>query len=356
MRFLLILWILLSGCSAAQVLSPVVGTDREYQTKPGDNLYSVARAHGLALEHLAFANGLPVSLNPVKKSHLKLPERRILPTNPPKDGLVLNLPERGIYLFRGGEYQGFYPVAIGQLGWYTPVGDFTIANRTVNPTWYPPAWAGVAGPVGPGPANPLGDRWMGLSYGGYGIHSTNRPDSIGGAVSHGCIRMYPESVRKLYELVRVGMPIRIEYEPVKIGADESGQIFLVAFPDVYQRRQRLKDLQSLLQKHGLNECLTDQQARTILARSSGLAEPVIGRIVHFEGDRYLGMIHQERLYLSEELFGKSGMEIETTDTTLQIGQKRMVLAAPILNRHGGFRWDPKTSTLERGPERTTPHR
>ncbi|MEW6283032.1 MAG: L,D-transpeptidase, partial [Candidatus Eremiobacterota bacterium] len=160
--------VLLATCAAAQPLRPLAGQDQTATSAPGDNLYALARPRRLALEHLAFANRLPVSLEPLKAgTTLVVPGRRILPGSPPADGLVLNLPERGVFLFRDGAFQGFYPVAIGMPGWNTPVGDFKIAVRTVNPTWDPPGWAGGGPPVPPGPANPLGDRWMGLGYRGY---------------------------------------------------------------------------------------------------------------------------------------------------------------------------------------------
>jgi len=66
--------------------------------------------------------------------------------------------------------------------------------------------------VAPGPANPLGTRWMGLGYKGYGIHGTNRPHSIGKAASHGCIRMRNHDVEELFELVQVGDPVDLVTE------------------------------------------------------------------------------------------------------------------------------------------------
>lgn len=266
-----ILLLLLAACSWAQNLPAAVGKDISYQASGSDNLYSIARNHRLGLEHLAFANKLPVSLAPVAPKTLILPLKRVLPINPPEDGMVLNLPERGIFLFKNGQYKDFYPVAIGGPGWTTPVGEFSIKEKIVNPTWYPPGWAGVPGPVGPGPANPLGDRWMGLDYGGYGLHSTNRPNSIGAAISHGCIRLYPEMVRELYEEVEVGMPIRIEYEPIKLGLDEQGQVILSVFPDVYHRLSLHSTLADKIGHYKLKSLLQTTNLSAHLKAKTGIA-------------------------------------------------------------------------------------
>jgi len=100
-----------------------------------------------------------------------------------------------------------FAVATGQAIYPTPKGTFTIVVKWVNPTWYPPtqdAWAKGLKPVPPGPNNPLGTRWMGLSAPGVGIHGTDEPASIGYSASHGCIRMQVPDAEWLFERVRVG--------------------------------------------------------------------------------------------------------------------------------------------------------
>lgn len=215
----------------------MVGKDRTHTVEYGESLYSIAQKYGLAIEHLAFANKRdPNNINVSPGTKLLIPGRRVLPKNPPSNGVVVNLPERGCFLFRNGQFEKFYPVAIGQPGRFqTPIGNYTIESRSVDPIWLPPEWAGLEVDVVPaGPGNPLGDRWIGLSAPGIGMHSTNSPMSIGQAVSHGCMRMYPNSVRELFEKVQVGWPVRIEYETSKIGRDcGSGLCYFVTFPDVY---------------------------------------------------------------------------------------------------------------------------
>jgi lipoprotein-anchoring transpeptidase ErfK/SrfK len=118
--------------------------------------------------------------------------------------IVISLPDRKVALFEDGRVVRIYPIAVGKHTTPSPNGSFHIASRVVKPTWYHP------GKVVPaGPANPLGTRWMGLGYKGYGIHGTNRPKSIGKAASHGCIRMRNQDVEDLFERVEVGDPVEL---------------------------------------------------------------------------------------------------------------------------------------------------
>jgi lipoprotein-anchoring transpeptidase ErfK/SrfK len=117
-----------------------------------------------------------------------------------------------LYLYNGTRLVRVFPVATGQPAWPTPLGHFEIVVKQKNPWWYPPtqdSWAAGAQPVPPGPGNPLGTRWMGLSAPGVGIHGTSEPWSIGHSESHGCIRMQIPSAEWLYNRVRIGTPVFI---------------------------------------------------------------------------------------------------------------------------------------------------
>ena len=118
--------------------------------------------------------------------------------------IVISIPDRKIALIEDGQVVKVYPIAVGKRTTPSPTGSFQIASHIVKPAWYQPGKV-----VGPGPANPLGTRWMGLGYKGYGIHGTNRPRSIGKAASHGCIRMRNRDVEELFELVQVGDPVEL---------------------------------------------------------------------------------------------------------------------------------------------------
>lgn len=263
-----------SAPAGAQGVRGVAGRDREHVVVAGENLYGLAQQYGVAIEHLAFANGLDTgSVYVAAGTRLLVPGRRVLPANPPADGLVVNLPERGVFLFRGGRFEKFYPLAIGQPGRFqTPQGSFSIVSRVENPAWLPPEWAGLGEvTVQAGPDNPLGDRWIGLSAPGVGLHATTSPMSIGQAASHGCMRMYPASARELFEKVRVGMPVRIEYETVKAGYDEStGGFYLAAFPDVYGQGDPILGAPQAVEELGLRDLVDEEELRR-MARPTGVA-------------------------------------------------------------------------------------
>jgi lipoprotein-anchoring transpeptidase ErfK/SrfK len=115
--------------------------------------------------------------------------------------------------YRNLKLQQSYTIAVGASGYDTPVGQYTIQTKEVNPTWHVPdsAWAGsLAGQdIPPGPGNPLVARWMGI-YNGAGIHGTDDTGSLGSAASHGCIRMAVDEVIDLFDRVEVGDPVYIQ--------------------------------------------------------------------------------------------------------------------------------------------------
>lgn len=227
-----------SGQTESVDYRPTVGTNKLHRVSPGEDLLTVARRYQLAVDHLAFANGFsPLAVEIDPGTELVIPLQRILPKNPPANGIVLNLPERGLYFFRGGQFQRFVAVSIGdETESPTPTGHYHIIERIANPTWYPPAWSDRKGPVPPGEDNLLGKHWIGLSLTRTGIHGTNDPLNIGNAVTHGCIRAYPEVVEQLFREVQVGWPVRIEYETVKFGKDRAGRIKMATFFDIYGKQ------------------------------------------------------------------------------------------------------------------------
>jgi lipoprotein-anchoring transpeptidase ErfK/SrfK len=125
--------------------------------------------------------------------------------------IVIRRGSHALYLYSGARYQRYFGVAVGMPQYPTPLGRFYIAVKQRNPWWYPPdaAWAAGASPIPPGPGNPLGTRWMGLSWGGVGIHGTPDSASIGYSASHGCIRMRIPEAEWLFEHVRVGTTVFI---------------------------------------------------------------------------------------------------------------------------------------------------
>ena len=126
--------------------------------------------------------------------------------------LVVKLHRFRVFFMRAGKVVFSAPIAIGQPAYPTPVGHWAITSKIENPTWVPPnsPWAAGLEPIPPGAANPLGSRWIGTSAPNVGFHATNAPSSVGRPASHGCMRMYDADVRRLFDLVKVGMPVDIQ--------------------------------------------------------------------------------------------------------------------------------------------------
>ena len=124
--------------------------------------------------------------------------------------LVVSLSDRQVHVYRDGKLKASYDVAVGHPEWPTPTGRFQVQYMQKDPTWLHPITKEI---VTPGPGNPLGSRWIGFwAKDGWqiGFHGTNEVESIGQAVSHGCIRMYESDIQKLYEQVQPGTVVRIE--------------------------------------------------------------------------------------------------------------------------------------------------
>jgi lipoprotein-anchoring transpeptidase ErfK/SrfK len=125
--------------------------------------------------------------------------------------IVIHRSQHKLDLYHGMKPWTSFGVAVGQPAYPTPLGRFDIVVMWRNPWWFPPnsPWAQGESPVPPGPGNPLGTRWMGLSAPGVGIHGTPDPASIGYSASHGCIRMLIPQAEWLFNHVVVGTPVFI---------------------------------------------------------------------------------------------------------------------------------------------------
>jgi lipoprotein-anchoring transpeptidase ErfK/SrfK len=125
--------------------------------------------------------------------------------------VVIRRGSKSLSLYRGMRLRRTFGVATGTSTYPTPLGRYEIITMQRNPWWYPPDsdWAQDLDPVPPGPGNPLGTRWMGISSPGVGIHGTPDAASIGYSASHGCIRMRISEAEQLFQLVSVGTPVFI---------------------------------------------------------------------------------------------------------------------------------------------------
>ncbi|MEG4572319.1 L,D-transpeptidase family protein [Microcoleus sp. N3A4] len=151
-------------------------------------------------------------LPPLGEPFRHIPQEPQPPVNPIEEvRLVLKLRERRVYLYRQNKVQASFPVAVGKGGWETPTGSFKVIQMIKDPVWQNP-WTGELIPAGPD--NPLGSRWMGFWTDGknvIGFHGTPNPESIGGAASHGCVRMFDKDAQTLFEKVAIGTPVIVEH-------------------------------------------------------------------------------------------------------------------------------------------------
>jgi lipoprotein-anchoring transpeptidase ErfK/SrfK len=125
--------------------------------------------------------------------------------------IVIHRGSNRLYLYKGMRFQRVFGVATGQSIYPTPLGRWSVVVKWRNPWWYPPnsSWAKGEKPIPPGPGNPLGTRWMGLSASGVGIHGTPDDASIGYSASHGCIRMHISDAEWLFNHVTIGTTVFI---------------------------------------------------------------------------------------------------------------------------------------------------
>ncbi len=260
-----------------------------------DTLPDIARANGLGFQEIKLANPGVDTWLPGEGTEIVLPNLYVLPGTP-HEGIVLNIPEMRLYYFPPQETNQLsevitHPVGVGRQGWSTPYMNTRIIQKKTRPSWYPPesirkehAEQGDPLPkrVPPGPKNPLGNYMMRLGMPEYIIHGTNKPFGIGMRVSHGCIRLYPEDIKSLYQQVSLRTPVRIVNQPYKVGK-YNGRIYLEAHPYLEEDTELFEGnltsvVEILIKVTGKGGYQVDWGlAKSVIAESNGI--PVeIGRI------------------------------------------------------------------------------
>lgn len=217
----------------------LLGEIRHYVARHEDTLLDLARDNNLGFIELAAANPGVDPWLPGAGTTIVLPTAHLLPAGP-RQGILLNLTDQRLYYFPpdGSPVQSF-PIGTGQEAWDTPTGKTTIVRKKKNPTWYVPKSIRKENPelprfIGPGPDNPLGRHAVYLGWPSYLIHSTNSPWGVGRRVSHGCIRMYPEGIAKLFPELPVGTPVTVVRQELKLGW-HNGTLFMEVHPNPAQQ-------------------------------------------------------------------------------------------------------------------------
>jgi len=268
--------------SAESFEFPIVGGVFEYTVQPGDYLIKIGARFGVEATALTRDNGLKYEalLKPGQK--LIVENQHIVPETR-EDGLLINLPQRMLYYFRDWNLVAAYPVGLGKPSWPTPTGAFSVIDKATNKSWLVPKSIQeemrregqvVKTEVPPGPDNPLGMHWIGLSLSSIGIHGTIAPSSVYHFQSHGCIRLHPADIEALFKEVDRGTTGIIIYAPLLL-TESDERVFLEVHQDVYLTgNASLKALEQLANDAMLSDRIDWSLATTVLEQHEGVARDV----------------------------------------------------------------------------------
>jgi L,D-transpeptidase ErfK/SrfK len=252
-----------------------------------DTLPDIARHFSLGIEALQAANpGVDVWV-PMVGERILLPLSFVLP-DVPRKGIVINLAAMRLFQFKGnGESQTVrtYPVGIGVEERPSPTGQMVVERKVTRPTWYVPASIAndhrkkgdpLPAKVLPGPQNPLGEYALYLSKPSYLIHGTNKPASIGLRATNGCIRLYPEDIKILYENTPVKTPVLIVNQPYLLGRRDGWVYMAVHAPpedlDEVEFDKIYKKLRNIEKESGRS--LDWARIKQVIADARGIPVPI----------------------------------------------------------------------------------
>lgn len=259
----------------------VIGELKTYKIKGRESLIEIARNFDLGYNEITSANPGLDPFIPGADKQIEIPSAWILPDCQPgiqpegqpgsqtEEVICINLSEmRLYYFFRQDESRRVmtFPIGIGREGYDTPLGDYTIIEKTENPAWFVPESIRLENPQLPkivpaGPDNPLGTHALRLSLGTVLIHGTNKPWGVGRRVSHGCIRLYPEDIPLLFQAVKKGTPVKIIRQPVKIGIRDS-RIYVEVSRDAYKDNMSyMNEVLKILRRNHVLEKINNYKLR-----------------------------------------------------------------------------------------------
>jgi L,D-transpeptidase ErfK/SrfK len=264
----------------------LIGALAAIRTQTNDTLPDIARHFGLGHNDIIAANPTIDPWVPTPNSHVLLPLLFTLP-DVPHEGIVLNLANMRLFHFpsQQSEQVKTYPVGIGRDGWNTPLGLTQIISKTKNPTWYVPAsiqkeHAQKGDPlpssVPSGSNNPLGEYAMRLALSQYLIHVTNKPYGVGMQMSHGCVNLYPEDIRTLFDNTAVGTQVMIVDQPYLLGWHHD-MLFLEAHKPLHPRKSFKSSLMSRIRLLAKQQRLTIDWTKVeqVLQQANGIPTPIL---------------------------------------------------------------------------------
>lgn len=215
----------------------VIGMIQQHTIRHPETLLDIARQYNLGFNEVQDRYPQLDPWLPPDGMVLEIPSQWILPDGF-INGIIVNIAELRLYCFLATQRKVVtFPVGIGEKSWPIPEGTFAVKEKIRHPSWtVPPSLRHKYNfsSLAPGPDNPLGDYWIGLENTHYGIHGTDFPWSVGRTVTRGCIRLYPEDVERLFDLVQPGTAVKIIYAPVKIGM-LADRVYVEVHRDIYNR-------------------------------------------------------------------------------------------------------------------------
>ncbi len=284
--FLLFLLIMMPDISAADM---IIGGEVVYHVVKGDNLELISAKLGVDKKNIIRDNNIDVKKILRTGQELRVNTRKIVPKIV-DNSITINIPDKMLYFFKNGSLYTAFPVGLGMPSWRgmtrwrTPTGHFRIIGKRKNPTWHVPEsmqWKmelegkPVKTVVPPGPDNPLGRYAIDTSIPGVVIHETIWPTSVYQFRSHGCIRVLPEDMEKLFKEVEINTDGELIYNPAKVAVSDDGRVFLEVHKDIYGRVKDLGDeAKRLIDKKGVADKIDWQKVDAIIKEKSGIAEDI----------------------------------------------------------------------------------
>lgn len=262
----------------------IIGGRTNYVVRPGDTIAAIAARLAVEPRSIIEANQL-TGPNQLAVGQVLEIDNSHLATSAPDVTITINVPQR-LLVVRDGERVRGYPITVGSRAWQTPLGYFTVTDKETDPVWDVPLsiqremeqqGKPVITRMEPSPVNPLGAHWLRLSLPGIGIHGTNAPASVYRFASHGCIRMHPDVIARLFPGIAVGTTGVIVYQPI-IMAVIDGQIWIEAHRDEYRRApDPFEYVRTLADHHGLTSSIDWPAVDRVLRELAGHAENVTKR-------------------------------------------------------------------------------
>jgi lipoprotein-anchoring transpeptidase ErfK/SrfK len=267
----------------------VVGGESSYHVAQHDTVPRVAAKFSMSPKYLLKLNRLGPTAKLHKGQILRIVNRHIVPKRL-INGLLINVADCTLYLFKNGTVASALPVVVGrpksgeERSWQTPLGSFKVTAKVKDPTWHIPAsiqkemedrGEEVQSEIPPGPDNPLGKFAIRTTLPGILIHGTNASSLKSGPLSHGCIRVAQNKIEALFNEVKVNASGEIIYRPVKIAVHSDGRIFLEVHKDIYRKFGDMTgEVRAAIAKLNLEPAIDWSKVGRVVREESGFAEAI----------------------------------------------------------------------------------